>query len=51
MARLTNVNTGVVVNVPDAKAGRLNSDWVSADAEPKRGPGRPKKADEKSDEK
>jgi len=49
MARLTNVNTGVVVNVPDAKVGRLNSDWVSAGAEPKRGPGRPKKKSEEDE--
>jgi len=27
MARLTNINTGVVVNVDDAKVARLGSEW------------------------
>lgn len=50
MARLTNAVTGVTVNVSDEKVARLGAGWESADAEPKRGPGRPKKS-EKTDEK
>lgn len=49
MARLTNSNTGVVVNVADGKAERLGVAWVSADAEPKRGPSRPKKKSEEDE--
>jgi hypothetical protein len=48
MARLKNAVTGVVVDVADSKVERLGSEWVSTDApveEPKRSPGRPKKAD------
>jgi hypothetical protein len=45
VARLRNVKSGAVVSVTDEKAARLGSEWVDADAPPKRGPGRPKKAD------
>ena len=31
MARLRNVRSGAVVSVPDEKAARLGSEWVSAD--------------------
>jgi hypothetical protein len=48
MARLKNATSGVVVEVADEKVERLGSGWVSTDTptdEPKRAPGRPKKAD------
>lgn len=47
MSRFRNEQTGVVVSVADEKDARFGEGWVSADAEPKRGPGRPKKSDEK----
>lgn len=33
MARLVNVNTGAVVQVPDEKAARLGSEWLPKQAE------------------
>lgn len=44
MPRLKNTE-GVTVSVSDETAALLGSEWVSADAEPKRSPGRPKKSD------
>lgn len=43
MARLTNPQTGAVVNVSDEKADRLGAPWVSED--------KPKRSGKKSDEK
>lgn len=45
MSSFRNEATGVVVSVADEKDGRFTDGWVSADAEPKRSPGRPKKSD------
>jgi hypothetical protein len=45
MPRLTNVG-GITVSVSDETAALLGSEWVSADAEPKRSPGRPKKSED-----
>jgi hypothetical protein len=48
VARLKSAVTGVVVDVADSKVERLGSEWASTDVpveEPKRSPGRPKKAD------
>jgi hypothetical protein len=45
MGRFRNLNTQVVVSVDDSKDDRFVDGWESADAEPKRSPGRPKKSD------
>lgn len=47
MSRFKNSNTGVVVSVDDSKDDRFADGWVSAEAETKRGPGRPKKTEDK----
>lgn len=44
MPRLKNAE-GVTVSVDEATAALLGSEWVAADSEPKRAPGRPKKTD------
>ena len=49
MSKFRNVDTGVVVSVADEKDARFDTGWVPAEtpeAEPKRGPGRPKKSDD-----
>lgn len=46
MARLTNVNTGVVVEVDDAKVERLGYEWTTGEVPAKRKPGRPRKTDD-----
>jgi hypothetical protein len=45
MSRFKNTSTGVVVSVDDSKDDRFSDGWESADAEPKRAPGRPKKSE------
>lgn len=45
MGRFRSLETGVVVSVDDSKDDRFTSGWESADSEPKRSPGRPKKSD------
>ena len=45
MPRLRNTD-GVVVSVSDETVALLGSEWVPADGEPKRSPGRPKKSDD-----
>lgn len=46
MSKFRNEATNIVVSVDDSKDDRFREGWVSADAEPKRTPGRPKKSDD-----
>jgi hypothetical protein len=47
MSKFRNTSTQVVVSVDDSKDDRFAEGWEPADAEPKRGPGRPKKTEDK----
>jgi hypothetical protein len=46
MSKFTNDETGVVVSVDDSKDDRYLQGWTREGSE-KRGPGRPKKSDDK----
>jgi hypothetical protein len=49
MGKFIQDGTGIVVSVADEKDERFVSGWSAySDAEPKRGPGRPKKSDDDS---
>lgn len=51
MPRLRNVHTGVIVNVPDEKAARFDSQWELADKPEPKAPEKhaaPRKAEPKS---
>jgi len=47
MSRFIQDGTGVAISVSDDKDYRYESGWKPADALEKRGPGRPKKTEEK----
>lgn len=50
MSKFIQDGTGVVVTVADHKDDRFANGYKPFDAEPKRGPGRPKKADSESND-